>query len=122
MAKLASHISFVLPATALLALASAGCIIKADSHVHRSGCDISRETLGQIEPGKKQDFVLALLGEPSTKTTLEGETEIWKWRYSEKRVRSGSLFLVFDSDTTSEREGSTFVQFEKGLVVKAWQD
>jgi outer membrane protein assembly factor BamE (lipoprotein component of BamABCDE complex) len=112
-----------LPAAALsIPLLFSGCIIHADSHVHRTGVEVSRETLAQVEPGRKKDFVIALLGEPTSRTTLEGGTEIWKWTYTEKRVRRGSLFLILDSDTTQERNGATYVQFEDEVVAKAWQD
>lgn len=108
----------VLCATALVP----GCIITTGSHVHRTGKDVGRETLAQIEPGRKKDFVLALLGEPTSKTEVEGGTEIWKWAYSERRVHHGSVLLVIETGQTQERTGASYVQFQDGSVAKAWQD
>lgn len=123
MSNPAHPVRLALPAAALsISLLLPGCIIHADSHVHRTGIEISRQTLAQVEPGRKKDFVLALLGEPTSRSVLEGGTEIWKWAYTEKRVRRGSLFLILDSDETQERNGASYVQFEDGVVAKAWQD
>ena len=105
-----------------LLLALSGCIVHADSRVHRSGRVVGPQTVAQIVPGKRKDFVVALLGEPTSTTPLAGGTEIWKWEFSEKRVRSGSLLFVFDSDETTERSGATYVEFEDDVVLKAWQD
>ena len=109
-------------ALAALLLLLPGCIVNADSHVHRSGRVVGPQTVAQIVPGKRKDFVVALLGEPTSTTPLAGGTEIWKWEFSEKRVRSGSLLFVFDSDETTERNGATYVEFENDVVLKAWQD
>jgi outer membrane protein assembly factor BamE (lipoprotein component of BamABCDE complex) len=118
----------LLPRIALVALGSialsalSGCIIHADSHVQKTGRVVGPQTLAQITPGKDKAFVIALLGEPSSTTALEGGTEIWKWTYSEKRVHRGSLIFVFDTDETTERSGATYVQFENEAVAKSWQD
>lgn len=98
------------------------CVINADSHVEHTGKHVSAQTFEQIQPGKKQDFVLALLGEPTTRTALEGGTEIWKWEYRQKNVHRGTLLFVFSGDNSTVEEGATYVQFEAGLVSKAWQD
>ena len=116
-----------LPASALAAalastLLPACFVIHADSHVHSTGKVVSAQTLSRIEPGRDREFVLALIGEPSTKTALQGGVEIWKWEYREQRTRSSGLLLVVDADETTERRGTTYVEFRDGVVVKAWQD
>lgn len=111
----------------LLALASAAlllpaCIINANSHTTRSGKYISAETVQRIEPGKGQDYVFALLGDPSSKQVLGDGTEIWKWTYRERKTSSGAVFLIVDSDQTTETERATYVEFQGGQVVRSWQD
>jgi hypothetical protein len=115
------------PALTLLAVLAAvptftACIIHADSHTRVSGHHVGEETLRQIEPGKKQDYVLVLLGEPSVRTALADGVEIWRWTATEKRTSSGSLIFVFDSDQSHESTRSAYVEFKDGVVTKAWRD
>ena len=112
------------PLAALTAsLPLAGCVvIDTNSHTERSGTEISPTTLAQIEPGKPTEFVIALVGEPSSRTSLSDGTEIWKWTYREKRTSGGHILFVVDSDSTSEKTRTTYVEICAGQVVKAWQD
>ena len=111
------------PALLLACLPLAGCVvIDSDSHTETSGTQISPTTLAQVEPGKSADFVLALLGEPSSRTTLADGTEIWKWTYRETRRSGGHILFVIDSDSTRETTLTSYVELCNGLVVKAWQD
>lgn len=107
---------------ALALTAFPACIINANSHTTRSGKYISAETVQRLEPGKDQDYVLALLGDPSSRQTLSDGTEIWKWTYRERKNSSGAVFLIIDSDATTEVERSTYVELQHGQVVRAWQD
>lgn len=100
----------------------AACIVNVDSHRERSGRYVSSATLAQVEPGRSQDYVVALLGEPNTRTKIDGGTEIWKWTYTETKRSEGSLIFVFSGDETERIEGATYVEFENGVVRKTWQD
>jgi outer membrane protein assembly factor BamE (lipoprotein component of BamABCDE complex) len=114
----------VRPATAavLIALGTASCVINTGSHSDTSGKFIGQQTLDQITPGKSKDFVLAVLGEPTTRTPLSDGTEIWKWIYRQKQKKSGSLLFMFNQDTCTEVESQTFVQFKDEVVNQAWRD
>ncbi len=115
---LALPLSVTLAAGCLLS----ACIINVDSHKERSGRYVSSATLQQIEPGKPQDYVRALLGEPTSRTKIDGQIEIWKWTYKETKRREGQLIFVYSGDETEEVEGATYVEFQDGLVRKTWQD
>jgi outer membrane protein assembly factor BamE (lipoprotein component of BamABCDE complex) len=110
-------LSIVLAATLLPA-----CIINANSHTTRSGKYISTETIQRVEAGKDAEYVLAVLGDPSSKQVLSDGTEIWKWSYRERRNSSGGVFLLVSSDKTTETERSTYVEMKDGKVARAWQD
>ncbi len=118
-----SHIASTCVAFAI-ALATSSCIINANSHTTRSGRFVSAETLAQIQPGKSKEYVATVLGEPSSKNELSDGTgtEIWKWTWREKRSSSGAVFLIIDSDHSTEEERSTYVEFLNGVVSKSWQD
>lgn len=115
--------SIVLTSTAVIAacLLSA-CIVNVDSHKQRTGRYVSSSTLQQIEPGRTQAYVLALLGEPTTRTRVDGAVEIWKWSYTETKRREGRLIFVYSGDETEQVEGATYVEYQDGVVTKTWQD
>jgi outer membrane protein assembly factor BamE (lipoprotein component of BamABCDE complex) len=111
------------PLAALAALAFApGCILNVDSHRERQGRYVSSATLAQIEPGRSTEYVRALLGEPSSRTVVDGDIEIWKWLYTETRRSGGQLIFIFSGDATDRVEGATYVEFQAGVVRKTWQD
>jgi outer membrane protein assembly factor BamE (lipoprotein component of BamABCDE complex) len=98
------------------------CIINASSKTSQTGKYVSNETFKQIQPGTQQEYVLALIGEPSTKTQLSDGTEIWRWTYRETKNSSGAVIFLINTDTQNESEKSSYVQMESGVVTKAWQD
>ncbi|MBC8329715.1 MAG: outer membrane protein assembly factor BamE [Planctomycetes bacterium] len=113
-------------ASALLAagaLTAPACVISAGSDSEVSGQYVSQTTLDRIQPGKDQAYVLALIGEPSSKSKLDDGTEIWKWRYVEKKRTRGHLIFIFDTDSKTETRHLSYVEFgPDGMVVKSWQD
>jgi outer membrane protein assembly factor BamE (lipoprotein component of BamABCDE complex) len=106
----------------LVALELGSCVINTGSHREISGRYIGDQTFEQISPGKNKEFVLAVLGEPSSKTPLSDGTEIWKWVYKQKNKSSGSFLFVFNGDSTTETETATFVQFKNEVVSQSWRD
>ncbi len=98
------------------------CIINVGTKTERTGRYVSSETLRQVEPGRSQDYVLALLGEPTSRTKLEPGGEVWKWSYTETKKREGRLIFVFSGDDTTSVQGAAYVEFQNGVVAKSWQD
>jgi outer membrane protein assembly factor BamE (lipoprotein component of BamABCDE complex) len=111
-----------LPVTLASALLVSGCLIGRNSHTEASGTYVSPETISRIEPGKPAAYVVALLGEPDTKTEVGEGRELWKWSYAEKKTSSGSLLFVFGGTSTSETRCTSFVEFKDGVVEHAWRD
>ncbi len=112
----------LLPSVLLLCSCLPGCIIDTSSHSEHSGRRVGPETLEQLQPGRSQEFVLALLGDPTTRSRAGGQTEVWKWEYRSREHRSGSLIFVVDSDSTTDVHSTTYALFEDGKVTKVWQD
>jgi len=100
----------------------ASCIIHARSSSDRSGHYVGEQTLAQIEAGRSQDYVLGLLGEPTSRTSVEGGIEIWKWAYSESKTSRSGVFLIFSGRTTTSSQGAVYVEFKDSVVVKSWRD
>jgi outer membrane protein assembly factor BamE (lipoprotein component of BamABCDE complex) len=114
-------------AAAVIALSAlpllSGCLISSHSSTEFSGRYIGAETMAQIEPGKtKEDFVVATIGTPTTKTKLEDGSEVWKYEYSKKTSGNGTVFLLLNSSNSTEKEGAVYVILKDGVVQKAWRD
>jgi outer membrane protein assembly factor BamE (lipoprotein component of BamABCDE complex) len=104
----------------VLCLGLSGCLIGSRSRTHHEGRYVSQETLAQIETGRSKAYVLALIGEPSEKKTVDEHTELWSWSYTERTDSGGHVIFILSSDRSTETQRTTFVEFHDSLVVKAW--
>src|SRR5581483_7937534 len=108
---------------AVLALSlGGGCLVGSSNQVTRSGNYISDSTFNQIQPGKTSaSWVLATLGPPTSKTQVDGGSEVWKYAYTETRDSSGYVFLLFGGNDRQVTTGNAFVEIKDGVVVKSWR-
>ena len=83
---------------------------------------VSENTLAQIQPGKDKAYVIALIGEPTSKTVIDDTTEIWKWCYTEEKNSQGHVILLISSNSHTQTQRTTFVEFGNSKVIKAWTD
>jgi outer membrane protein assembly factor BamE (lipoprotein component of BamABCDE complex) len=114
--------SRIVVALALVAVLIPGCLISSSSRTERSGRFVSDETLGQIRPGSKPDLVQALLGEPTSRVSLEDDQELWKWEYREEKTSRGGVFLLVSGRSTKETTGAVYVLMKGGVVERTWRD
>lgn len=102
----------------------AGCI-SSGSVSEFEGPNIGDRTLSQIEPGETtQTWVLAVLGEPTERATIDdpaGTLEVWKWVRRKIVTTKGSAFVV-SSRSKSEEVRTVYVEFKAGVVTRAWRD
>ncbi len=112
-------------ALAVSALTLTGCVAGSSSS-KLSGTHIGHNTIGQIEPGvTNKAWVLATLGEPSSKSSLDsadGGTEIWRYEWTHRRKASGWVFPIVVGSSNAETSGKAYVEFEGDTVVRAWRD
>jgi outer membrane protein assembly factor BamE (lipoprotein component of BamABCDE complex) len=101
-----------------------GCVIvNADSHTRYEGRYVSDETLAQIQPGATQEYVTALLGEPSSRNELSDGSSVWKWAYSKRVTSQSHVLLLFSGDSSKENAGAVYVDFGTDhLVRRHWRD
>lgn len=111
----------VVAAGTLLALG--GCLVGSEKSVSNEGNQVTPATLSQIEPGKtRRDWVVATLGEPTSKAPLEDGGEVWKYTYTRREKSSGFVLFIFAGSTVESKSGSTYVEFDNvGTVRKSWQ-
>ena len=99
-----------------------GCLVGGSSEVRQEGSYVADSTLSHIEPGKTNDaWVLATLGNPTEKTELAPNRELWKYRYKEVKSSSGYVFLIFGGSDCKETRGQVFVELQDGVVTKTWR-
>lgn len=109
---------------AAAALALPGCtVISSENHTSFTGNYVPADSLSQISLGESTpEYTEALLGAPTNKADLEDGTSIWRWDYTVRKSGEGSLLLVFDGESSTEKKHSTFVQFQDGVAVKKWRN
>ena len=101
---------------------NAGCLVGGSSEVKREGSYVSDQTLNTIEPGKTgKAWVLATLGEPTSKKEIEPGHELWKYSYKETKEGEGYVLFVFGGSDKSETGGHVFVEFKGDTVSKSWR-
>lgn len=106
----------------LAGLALPGCLISSHSNEDFSGKYVSRQTFGEVVPGETTEtWILGTLGEPTSKTTLEDGSQLWKYAYTKTKSSRGSLLFVFGGSSRSSTGGSAYVQIKNGIVVKHWR-
>jgi outer membrane protein assembly factor BamE (lipoprotein component of BamABCDE complex) len=111
--------------TLLVALGCAalsGCVAGKIDETKTTGTYVSPATLAQIQPGKSQDYVVGLLGQPAEKVALDPGNELWKWHYVEKTQSGGWFVFLFVNDKKTQTTKTTFVEFKDKLVTKSWSD
>lgn len=118
------NVQMIASTAALLAVGfvMSGCLIRSSTRTFHSGSFISPQTMSQIQPGSNEDFVLATLGPPTSKTDLSDGTSLWRWTWRQTSSSDGRVFLLLNTDSHSERQASAFVQMRDGVVVKSWRD
>ena len=98
-----------------------GCLITGNTTETRSGNYVAESTFSKIEPGKTTaGWVQATLGEPTSKSST-GDSEVWKYTYTQKTDNSGAVFLIFGGNNANEVDHTAFVQIKDGVVTKAWR-
>src|SRR3954470_18708726 len=105
-------------------LSLSGCLVSGSASQQRTGNYVADSTFSQIEPGKTTaGWVLATLGEPDSKTKVDGGGggEVWKWRYTEKRESNTAVFLLFGGSDKKETNGTAFVEVKDGVVTNKWR-
>jgi outer membrane protein assembly factor BamE (lipoprotein component of BamABCDE complex) len=100
-----------------------GCLVTSSNRERVEGNYIGETTLAQVEPGKTTAaWVASVLGTPDEKIKVgQGESEIWKYSYTEHKDSSGAIFLIFGGSNTKQRKHATFVEFKDGVVVNKWR-
>ena len=107
---------------AAIAFTSLGCLVSTSSTTKHQGNYVSQSTLDNIQPGKtSKAWIVATLGQPTSKTELEPGHELWKYTYKETHESGGAVFLLYAGSNTKVADGTVFVELNDGIVSKSWR-
>jgi len=110
---------------AVLLFSLTGCLIHSSSSVDESGKLVGDNTLQQIEPGTTtQEWLLATLGEPTSRSPVRGPGNIEILGYCHERIKksSGSVFLLFGGSSKNIDRRTTFFEITDGVVSRYWTE
>jgi outer membrane protein assembly factor BamE (lipoprotein component of BamABCDE complex) len=108
--------------TITLSMLTTGCLVGGGSTTRREGNYVSQSTLSNIETGKTtKAWIVATLGEPTTKIVLEPGHELWKYSYKETKESGGFVFLLYAGGDTKIADGTVFVEMQNSIVTKTWR-
>ena len=106
----------------LVLAALPGCLVSSTNHDSVSGNYVPENTFDRIKPGEtKSSWVKATLGEPSTRESVDGGNEVWKYSYTEVHEGSGAIFLIFGGSDRTEKQRNAYVEFKDGVVTNKWR-
>ncbi len=106
--------------TLWLAVVASGCLLSSSSITKYSGQFVAEEALGRIKVGDNQQFVISLLGEPTSRTENDDLT-IWKYAYNRTTTKKKSILLVIRDRDTTETTGAAYVEFDANrIVTRTW--
>ncbi|MCK4873782.1 MAG: hypothetical protein KAS72_13755 [Phycisphaerales bacterium] len=113
-----------------LAVIAAGCTltgcVSGSSDVKVTGRHVGATTVEQIEPGvTTESWVLATLGEPSSRSpveTIDGPGEIWRYDWDVRDHSSGWVFPFVTGSSKMDYAGAAYVELRDGIVIRAWRD
>lgn len=91
--------------------------------VRYEGVSISEELFDRVAPGETtDDWLLAVLGEPTGRATLRDGTEIWRWTYRPVE-QSGSVIALLGSGDQGPvfATRAVFVRLRGGSVIEKWK-
>lgn len=90
-----------------------------------TGTYVSEKLFDRIELKRTTgEWLVAVLGEPDSKSTLSDATEIWRWAYqpTSEQISPFTVWGGGGKDEPRVRQSLTFVQLQNGIVVDRWRD
>jgi hypothetical protein len=91
--------------------------------VEYEGTYVSEALIERIQLGTTgADWILAVVGEPQSRTTLDDGSEIWKWVYRPTGSQQSLVSLLGQDEEKPQPQPITaFVRLKDGLVIDKWR-
>lgn len=105
------------------ALTAGGCLVTGGKSIDESGTRITSATLDRIKLGQTSEaWLIATLGEPSERTTVEGQPNVSVLRYEHivTKAEGGTVFLLFAGGSEQRKVTTTYFECVDGVVSRYW--
>lgn len=102
-----------------------GCLVSSSNSTVESGIMVTTATLDQVAPHQTtSDWLIATLGQPTTRVDVEGQpgVQIWRYDYSRTERSAGAVFLIFGGATKRQETSRAFFEVSQGVVTRAWRE
>ncbi|MBL9147876.1 MAG: hypothetical protein JNM94_04210 [Phycisphaerae bacterium] len=90
-----------------------------------SGTYVSEQLFDYIKIGvTRDDWILAVLGEPDARSTLSDGNELWRWKY-QPVSQQGPILTMWQTggkDEPNVKQSITIIEFHNGMVAAKWRD
>lgn len=109
--------------TGIFALSAGGCLITGGKSIDESGTQITSKTLDQIKLGETTEaWLVATLGEPQSRTTVEGQPNVTVLRYEHIvcKAEGGTVFLLFAGGSETRKVTTTYFESVDGVITRYW--
>lgn len=117
-----SHVAAFI-SLALIGFFVSGCVVSRSTSIEESGRKIGESTLNQLENQvTTQDWVQAVLGEPTRKAPVSEATEIWVYEYMLKKEKSMGVIVLLSSDDETVESQSVYLEFTDGILTRHWTE
>ena len=100
-----------------------GCLVHSSKHQSYTGAYVAPADARQVVVGRStMEQVEERLGTPSSTVTHDDGSETWNWDWTERKNKSGSVFLIASGHKDETTEQSLHVRFENGVATRKWRD
>lgn len=110
---------------AALPMLLAGCLVMSGRSSHESGVRVSQPTLRQIEVGTTtESWLIATLGEPSRRSTVEGKenVELLIYEHTVHESSGGLVLFLFAGGSDIDRVSTAYFELTDGVVTRYWTE
>lgn len=113
----------IITALALIGSILGGCVIARSTTMEERGRKIGESTLNQLEDQvTTQDWVRAVLGEPTRSEAVSEGKEVWVYEYMLKKENRVGVIVLLSSEDQKVESQSVFLEFQDGILSKHWTE
>jgi hypothetical protein len=90
-----------------------------------SGTYVSEALFERVRPNEtREDWILAVLGEPDVRSRLADGSEIWRWSYQPVAQQGAAIAMwtIGGEDEPMVKQSTTFLHMRDGVVIESWRD
>lgn len=107
----------------IFAITASGCLVMGGKSIDEYGTKVTSATLNQIKLGETSEaWLVATLGEPESRTTVETDPTVNVLRYEHVvcKADGATVFLIFAGGSEERKTTTTYFETRNGVVSRYW--